>query len=50
MANIRLGLVVLALVVIGIVMSVFYVDQRELAIKFRFGEIVASELAPGAAF
>jgi membrane protease subunit HflC len=50
MANIRLGLVVLALVVIGIVMSVFYVDQRELAIKFRFGEIVASELAPGLHF
>jgi membrane protease subunit HflC len=50
MANIRLGLVVLALLVIGIVMSVFYVDQRELAIKFRFGEIVASELAPGLHF
>jgi membrane protease subunit HflC len=50
MANIRLGLVVLALVVIGIVMSVFYVDQRELAIKFRFGEIVDSDLPPGLHF
>jgi membrane protease subunit HflC len=50
MANIRLGLVVLALLVIGIVMSVFYVDQRELAIKFRFGEIVDSDLPPGLHF
>jgi membrane protease subunit HflC len=50
MANIRLSLVVLALVVIGILMSVYYVDQRELAIKFRFGEIVASDLSPGLHF
>ena len=47
MANMRLGLVVLAVLVIGITMSVFYVDQRELAIKFRFGEIVASDFDPG---
>ena len=50
MINLRLGLVVLALLVVGIVMSVFYVDQRELAIKFRFGEIVASDLTPGLHF
>jgi membrane protease subunit HflC len=50
MGNMRVGLVVLALVAVGIIMSVFYVDQRELAIKFRFGEIVASEFEPGLHF
>jgi len=50
MGNARLGLVVLALLAVGIIMSVFYVDQRELAIKFRFGEIVASDFEPGLHF
>jgi modulator of FtsH protease HflC len=27
--------------------SLFYVDERELAIKFQFGEIIASDYAPG---
>lgn len=31
-------------------MSVFTVDERELAIKFRFGEIVESDFAPGLHF
>ena len=50
MAKLRLGLVVVALLVIGITMSIFYVDQRELAIKFRFGEIVDSDFEPGLHF
>jgi membrane protease subunit HflC len=50
MINLRLGLVVLAFLVVGIVMSVFYVDQRELAIKFRLGEIINSEFTPGLHF
>jgi membrane protease subunit HflC len=50
MGNMRLGLFILALFVIGISMSIFYVDQRELAIKFRFGEIVESEYDPGLHF
>jgi membrane protease subunit HflC len=31
-------------------MSVFTVDEREIAIKFRFGEIVQSDFAPGLHF
>ena len=50
MANTRSGLILLALAVVGIMMSIFYVDQRELAIKFRFGEIVASDFEPGLHF
>jgi membrane protease subunit HflC len=50
MGNLRLSAVLLALLVVGVLMSVFYVDQRELAIKFRFGEIVDSDFAPGLHF
>jgi len=39
-------LVALIIVTVGS-MSVFTVDERELAIKFRFGEIVASDFGPG---
>jgi membrane protease subunit HflC len=38
--------VVAAAVIIGL-MSVFTVDERDLAVKFRFGEIVSTEFAPG---
>lgn len=43
-------LIALVLVVIGGSMSVFTVDERELAVKFRFGEIVDSDFAPGLHF
>jgi len=50
--NILRPSVVLPLVLIFFVVtaSVFTVDERELAIKFRFGEIVQSEFAPGLHF
>lgn len=50
MGNVRLGSVLLALLAVAVMMSVFYVDQRELAIKFRFGEIVNSDFTPGLHF
>jgi len=50
MAKLRLIGVVVFLVVVGLLMSVFFVDERELAIKFRFGEIVRSDYEPGLHF
>jgi membrane protease subunit HflC len=50
MAKIRLVGVVIVLVAIGLLMTVFTVDERELAIKFRFGEIVKSDYEPGLHF
>ena len=38
------------LVPVGILLSVFYVDERELAVNFRFGEIIDSEFEPGTHF
>ncbi len=38
-------LILLALIVVW--SSIFYVDERELAIKFKFGEIVESDYTPG---
>jgi len=38
------------LVVVTINFTVFTVDERELAIKFRFGEILTTDLAPGLHF
>jgi len=35
------------IVVVVAMMSLYTVDEREVAIKFRFGEIVESDLAPG---
>ncbi|MCK6369902.1 MAG: protease modulator HflC [Gammaproteobacteria bacterium] len=40
-------LAVVALVVAAAFMSLFTVDERELAVKFRFGEIVSTEYEPG---
>lgn len=51
MANARFLLVIvigLALVALGL--SAFVVDEREYALKFRFGEIVASDYEPGLHF
>jgi membrane protease subunit HflC len=47
MGSIRLIAIVVALGVVVVSMSVFVVDERELAIKFRFGEIIESEFEPG---
>ena len=42
-----LGLGILVIAIIVIWSSLFYVDERELAIKFKFGEIVEADYAPG---
>ena len=46
----RLVLILLAVVVIVVSMSLFSVDERELAVKFRFGEIVGTDYEPGLHF
>ncbi len=38
------------LVLLGLLMSVYYVDEREHAIKFRFGEIIDADIQPGLHF
>ncbi len=43
-------LVLLGVIVATLFMSVYFVDEREKAIKFRFGEIVESEIEPGIHF
>ena len=50
MAGLRLGAVVVALAVVIATMSIFYVDEREVALKFRFGEIIKSDFDPGLHF
>lgn len=45
-----LGLIVLAAIVIVGLSSVYYVDQREKALVFKFGEIVRSDIEPGLHF
>jgi len=47
MGKIRLIAMAVALVFVAASMSLFVVDERELAIKFRFGEIVDSDFEPG---
>ena len=47
MTGLRLGAVILALVLVIGSMSIFYVDERELAVKFRFGEIIKTDYSPG---
>lgn len=42
-----LGLVLIPVVLIIVWSSIFFVDERELAIKFKFGEIVESDYTPG---
>ena len=42
--------VLLGLILVVVSMSVFTVDEREFAIKFRFGEIIADEFEPGLHF
>ena len=45
--NIRFGFVLLAIVAVIISMSTFIVHEREVAIKFKLGEIVESNYEPG---
>jgi len=47
MTNMKVGIAVIALAFIVISMSLFVVDQRELAVKFRFGEIMQANFEPG---
>ena len=49
-SSIRFGFVVLAIVAVVISMSTFIVHERELAIKFKLGEIVESDYEPGLYF
>ncbi len=46
----RVVLVLLAVAAVVVSMSLFTVDERELAVKFRFGEIVKSDFEPGLHF
>ncbi len=43
-------LVLLGAALVAAAMSVFTVDERQLAIKFRFGEIIQTEYEPGLHF
>jgi len=45
--NARFGFILLAAVVAVVYMSTFIVHERELAIKFRLGEIVEADYPPG---
>ena len=45
-----IGLIVLVLVLVAAYASLFTVDERELAIKFRLGEIVMADYEPGLHF
>ena len=46
----RVVLVLLAVAAVVVSMSLFTVDERELAVKFRFGEIIKSDFEPGLHF
>ena len=49
-SNLKFGFVILALVAFIVSMSTFIVNERELAIKFKLGEIVESDYEPGIYF
>jgi membrane protease subunit HflC len=50
MVSIRIVSIVGALALVGAMMSLFVVDERDFAIKFRFGEIIESDFEPGLHF
>jgi membrane protease subunit HflC len=50
MAGFRVGVFILVAVVVVTMTSVFYVDERDLAVKFRFGEIMNADYEPGLHF
>ena len=47
MDKLRLPMVGVLLLLAVVMSTLFYVDERELAIKFRFGEIIESDFEPG---
>ena len=47
MDQLRLPMIGVLLLLAVAITSLFYVDERELAIKFRFGEIIESDFEPG---
>jgi len=49
-SNLRFGLILLAAVAAIVYMSTFIVHERELAIKFKLGEIIAADYEPGLYF
>ena len=49
-SSLRFGFVVIALAAIVVSMSTFIVNERELAIKFKLGEIVQADYEPGIYF
>ena len=49
-ANFRFGMIVLAVVAVIVYMSTFVVHERELAVKFKLGEIIAADYQPGLYF
>jgi membrane protease subunit HflC len=49
-SNIRFGFILLLMGAVVVAMSTFIVHERELAIKFKLGEIVKSNYAPGLYF
>ena len=50
MSNVRFGLILVAVAAVIVSMSTFIVHERELAIKFKLGEIVAADYEPGIYF
>ncbi len=50
MNNIRFGFVLVLVVAVVVAMSTFIVHERELAIKFKLGEIVEADYEPGLYF
>lgn len=49
-SNFRFGVILLAVVVVIAYMATFIVHEREIAIKFKLGEIVAADYEPGLYF
>jgi len=49
-SNIRFGFILLLMGAVVVAMSTFIVHERELAIKFKLGEIVESDYSPGLYF
>ncbi len=49
-SNIRFGFILLLMAAVVVAMSTFIVHERELAIKFKLGEVVESDYAPGIYF
>ena len=51
MNNQGFGIIItIGLIVVGIALSAFTVNERELAIKLRVGQVVASDYEPGLHF